>query len=55
MKAPHPRPYEAGTPTNKPRRITKAGNRYLRAALYMPALVAIRHQPNVKGFYEKLI
>jgi transposase len=50
-----PRPYESGTSINKPRRITKAGNRYLRAALYMPALVAIQTQANVKAFYEKLI
>jgi len=50
-----PRPYESGSSVHPPRRITKAGNKYLRAALYMPALVAIRHQPNVKAFYEKLI
>ncbi|MDB4699050.1 transposase [Candidatus Latescibacteria bacterium] len=35
--------------------ITKAGNKYLRAALYMPALVAIRHQANIQAFYDKLI
>jgi len=50
-----PRPYESGTSTNKPRRITKAGNRYLREALYFPALVAIKLDPNVKAFYEKLV
>lgn len=50
-----PRPYESGTSTNKPRRITKAGNRYLRNALYFPALVASRNDKNVKAFYEKLI
>lgn len=50
-----PRPYESGTSTLKPRRITKAGNKYLRAALYFPALVASRNDPNVKAFYEKLI
>ena len=50
-----PRPYESGTSTKKPRRITKAGNRYLREALYFPALVASRSDPNVKAFYEKLI
>lgn len=31
------------------------GNRHLRAALYMPALVAIQHEPNVKAFYKKLV
>lgn len=50
-----PRPYESGVSTNKPRRITKAGNRYLRNALYFPALVASRNDTNVKAFYEKLI
>lgn len=50
-----PRPYESGTSTLKPRRITKAGNRYLREALYFPALVASQNDPNVKAFYEKLI
>lgn len=50
-----PRPYESGSSTNKPRRITKAGNRYLREALYFPALVASRRDPNVKAFYDALI
>jgi transposase len=50
-----PRPYESGTSVHRPRRITKVGNRHLRAALYMPALVAIQHEPNVKAFYNKLI
>ena len=50
-----PRPYESGTSVHRPRRITKVGNRHLRAALYMPALVAIQHEPNVKAFYDKLV
>jgi len=50
-----PRPYESGTSTHKPRRITKDGNRYLRNALYFPALVAYRNDPNIKAFYDKLI
>ena len=49
-----PVPDESGK-TIKPRHISKKGNKYLRAALYMPALVAIRHSPNVKGFYEALL
>ena len=40
---------------DRPRRISKVGNRHLRAALYMPALVAIQHEPNVKAFYSKLV
>jgi transposase len=50
-----PRPYESGTSVHRPQRITKVGNRHLRAALYMPALVAIQHEPNVKAFYDKLV
>ncbi len=50
-----PRPLDSGTSIHKPRRISKVGNRYLRAALYMPALVAIQREPQVKAFYDKLI
>ena len=50
-----PRPCQSGTSLDKGRRISKVGNKYLRTALYMPALVAIRYEPTVKGFYEKLI
>lgn len=50
-----PRPYESGTSTNKPRRISKAGNRYLREVLFFPALVASQKDKHVKAFYEKLL
>jgi len=50
-----PRPYESGTSINKPRRITKQGNRYLRDALYMPALVASQKDLNVSAFYQSLL
>lgn len=50
-----PRPHESGSSTHKPRRITKQGNSYLRNALYFPALVASRHDPHVKAFYDHLI
>lgn len=50
-----PRPHESGSSTHKPRRITKAGNHYLRDALYYPALVGSRKDPHMKAFYEKLI
>ena len=50
-----PRPHESGQSVHRPRAITKVGNKYLRAALYMPALVAIRRQPNVNAFYDQLI
>jgi transposase len=50
-----PRQTESGTSLRKPTRISKAGNRHLRAALYMPAMVATRHEPNIRGFYQKRI
>lgn len=49
-----PRHFESGTFTGKTR-ISKAGNKYLRAALYMPALSAKQHEPNVRGFFEMLV
>lgn len=50
-----PKPHESGSSVRLPRRISKQGNAELRAALYMPALVAIRRDPNVRAFYDKLI
>lgn len=50
-----PRHFESGTSVAKPTRISKTGNKYLRAALYLPALVAIQHEPNVRAFYAKLL
>ncbi len=50
-----PRHVESGTSLNRKVRISKTGNVHLRAALYMPALVAIRHEPSVRAFYQKLI
>ncbi len=50
-----PRHYESGSSVNKPTRISKTGNRHVRAALYMPALVAIRSEPNVQAFYQALL
>ena len=41
--------------TTKPARISKKGNRHLRAALYMPALVAVREEAHVRGFYQHRI
>jgi hypothetical protein len=50
-----PRQLESGTSLHKPARISKKGNRHLRAALYMPALVAAREEPHVRGFYQRRI
>lgn len=45
----------SGTSVHKPSRISRAGNRHLRRVLYMPALVAIRHDPYLKAFYAALV
>ncbi len=50
-----PRILQSGLSLNAPARISRMGNCYLRSALFMPALVAIRREPNVKVFFEKLI
>jgi len=50
-----PREYSSGTSVRKYTRISKVGNRHLRCALYMPALVASRREPHLRGFYEHLL
>jgi len=50
-----PRHFKSGSSVDKRARISKAGNRYIRQALYMPALSAKAHDPHVKGFFEHLI
>lgn len=45
----------SGTSVHKPSRISRAGNRHLRRVLYMPALVAIRHDPHLRAFYTTLV
>lgn len=46
---------QSGTSVNRPARLSKAGNAYLRAALYMPVMSAVRHDPRAKAFYEALL
>jgi len=36
-------------------KLSKKGNRFIRRALYMPALCAIQHNPTLKKFYNKLV
>lgn len=45
----------SGTSLHRPSRISRHGNRYLRRALYMPALVAVRWDPHLKAFYQQLL
>jgi transposase len=50
-----PTEYCSGTSVRRQSRLSRDGNRHLRGALYMPALVAIRHEPHLRGFYERLV
>ena len=50
-----PRQFESGTSVAKKPRISKAGNKYIRQALYMPALVASIYEPHIKGYYQHMI
>lgn len=45
---------QSGTSLHKPSRISRAGNRHLRGALYMPALSAARYDPHLRAFYQAL-
>lgn len=45
---------QSGTSVKGVSRISKAGNAYLRSALYMPAMSAVSHDPNAKQFRDNL-
>lgn len=46
---------QSGTSIDKPGRLNKAGNAYLRSAMFMPAMIAIQYEPRAKAFYEALV
>lgn len=50
-----PAHHDSGSSVHKRSRISRAGNRYLRRALYMPALVAVRHDLHLRAFYQALL
>lgn len=50
-----PKAFDSGKSVHKKTRISKAGNRYVRAALYMPALSAKRHDPHVRAYFQHLV
>lgn len=50
-----PREYRSGSSVRKRTRLSKAGNARLRKALYLPALTAIRFNPLLKAFFERLV
>jgi transposase len=45
----------SGTSVHKPSRISRAGNRHLRRALYMPTLAAVRCDPHMRAFHRALL
>jgi transposase len=47
--------HRSGTSVYKPPRLSKAGDGAMRAALYMPAIVAARLNPDVRAHYQRLI
>lgn len=49
-----PKVFDSGSSVHAYRRISKAGNVHLRRALYMPALVASSHEPQVHAYYLHL-
>lgn len=50
-----PTEHRSGESVHKPARLSRTGNRRLRQALYMPALTAIRWEPHLRGFYQRLV
>jgi transposase len=46
---------QSGTSVKGKPKISKKGNKYLRKALYMPALTAIQHDERFKAIYARLI
>lgn len=46
---------QSGTSVNGKPRISKKGNKYLRKAMYMPALSTIRHEGRFKAIFVRLV
>ena len=51
----NPRLKRSGSSVNGQTRISKRGSAHMRKLFYLPALVAIKHNPVIKSFYEKLV
>lgn len=47
--------HRSGSSVELAPRLSKHGNKYLRRALYMPAMVAIVHDPHAKAFRDRLL
>lgn len=46
---------QSGSSVNRPARLNKAGNTYLRAAMYMPVMTAVRNDERAQAFYNALV
>jgi len=46
---------ESGSSVRGKTRISKKGNAYIRAALYMAALSAVQHDPHHKAYYQRIV
>ena len=51
----NPKPHESGSSVRGKGRISKTGSSRLRAGLYMPAIVALQHNPSIRDFYQRLL
>ncbi|ELR0533334.1 IS110 family transposase [Escherichia coli] len=51
----NPRHHQSGTSVRGKTRMSKMGDAKLRCALYMPALVAIKHNPDIRAFGLRLL
>lgn len=51
----NPRQNQSGSSVNQRARISKTGDSGLRKALYMPAMVAMRHNPIIREFSQRLL
>jgi transposase len=47
--------HQSGTSVYRPARLSKAGDSAMRAALYMPAIVASRINPDIRAHYQRLL
>lgn len=47
--------HQSGSSVNARSRISKAGSSKIRSGLYMAAVVAVTHNPQMKAMYEKLV
>ena len=50
-----PREFTSGTSVRKKTRLSKAGNPRLRKALFLPTQTAVRFNPLLRGFFDRLV